>query len=90
MNTNSGIGAELRELRTMLGWTMEYTIERAGGVVDVARLSRVERGVTGWSMKPNQIDAIRRVLEIGMVARAREFRQMVAGLENDQREAVSA
>ena len=89
MNTKNGIGAELREMRMMLGWTMEQVIERSGGVVDVARLSRYERGLPRWRMREDQIEAIRRVLEVGMVARARKFRDVVAGWPSD-REVVSA
>ena len=69
-------------LREMLGWSLDTTCGRAGNV-DVARLSKYERSIL--PMRKDQVERVRRVLEIEMAGRARRFRDLVAS-----REAVGA
>ncbi|MFZ1141426.1 MAG: helix-turn-helix domain-containing protein [Candidatus Sulfotelmatobacter sp.] len=80
-------GAELRALRALASFSLEQVCVRCGGVVDIPRLSRLERNQI--SLPAEQVDAIKRMLRAEL-AKRRHAINIALGNEPDGRRARTA
>lgn len=70
-------GAEARELRTLMGWSLTETCGRCRSLMDKCQLSRFELG-RGY-LKEEQRATLDRVLRTAVAQRARTMERVVAG-----------
>lgn len=77
MVANANVGAEARELRTMLDWSLDETCKRCKHEIERTQLSRFERGF--GSMSEQQQTLLVQVLRSALSQRHKRLANVVAG-----------